>query len=338
MSAPGLGLDHGLALDWDDHRRLAAIAAERGYGSLWTPAGIARDAFTVCCHWFAACGLRTGISVVPAPLWSPPVLASVAATVFNLTGGKFVLGVGMGSYYSPDYRRQFGLADHPPVAFMRAYLIALRRLLAGEKVEMEGAVTLRGVQLGIAAPDLRIYLAALGPQMLRLGGELADGVALNWCTPEMVAWSRERIAEGARRAGRDPVEVALHEYVRVAVSDDPDAARRAIARAVLPYALGEPGLPPTAAYRGHFARLGFEPALARLEEMRARGENGEAMLDALPEELLRAVASYGTPSEAAAGFQRLAEGVDEPVVRVVAAGPVPAAVEAVLEACAPIQP
>ena len=55
-------------------------------------------------------------------------------------------------------------------------------------------------------PPAPVYLAALGPQMLRLAGEVAEGALLNWATPERIAASRSRIAEGAVRAGRDPGE------------------------------------------------------------------------------------------------------------------------------------
>src|SRR5919204_161800 len=83
-----------------------------------------------------------------------------------------------------------------------------------------------------------VHLGALGPEMLRLGGELADGVDLNWCTPDQIAWSRERVAEGAARAGRDPAAVQVTEYIRVCVDEDVEVARRAFARAVMGYALG----------------------------------------------------------------------------------------------------
>src|SRR5205807_359269 len=77
--------------------------------------------------------------------------------------------------------------------------------------------------------DARIYLGALGPQMLQLAGERYDGAALNWCAPEHTLWSRERVAAGALSAGRDPRDVAIHQYIRVCVDPDVAAARRALA-------------------------------------------------------------------------------------------------------------
>src|SRR2546422_541943 len=83
-------------------------------------------------------------------------------------------------------------------------------------VDYQGAgVSLHGVGLGFKPPRVPVYLAALGPMMLRLAGELADGVTPNWSTPEQIAWCRQRVAEGARRAGRDPAEIPFAQYIRV---------------------------------------------------------------------------------------------------------------------------
>jgi alkanesulfonate monooxygenase SsuD/methylene tetrahydromethanopterin reductase-like flavin-dependent oxidoreductase (luciferase family) len=221
-----------------------------GYASAWTPAGFAPDAFHTCVQWTQAADaagnprFKTGISVVPVPLWAVPSLASVAATAGQLAGGRFSLGIGTGSITSAPYRESFGLPAHPPIALMRDYLVTLRRLLAGERVDYTGqTVTLKGVQLDWPweRPTVPVLLGALGPQMLRLAGEAADGVALNWCTPEQITWSRERVAEGAKRAGRDPADIQIVEYIRVCVDEDEDAARRAFTRSIMGYALARPG-------------------------------------------------------------------------------------------------
>ena len=174
--------------------------------------------------------------------------------------------------------------------------------------------------------------------MLALAGELADGAALNWCTPEQVAWSRERIAEGARSAGRDPSEVRLAEYIRVCVDDDADAARRALAKATLGYALGPRGATErgrSLGYRAHFQRMGFTDALAGLDRMRDEGASMDALADALPDELLKRAGYFGPAAGAAESFRRLADGLDIAIVRVVAARPGADGVLAAMRACMP---
>ena len=339
----GIGLDHGLRLSYAEQREVVREAAALGYASAWTPAGgTARDAFQICAQWSSAGaeapsdGLATGISVVPAPVWSVPALAATAGTVGELTGGRFILGIGTGGIYSEEFRRSFGLPAYPPVAMMRDYLVTLRRLLAGETVDYEGpVVTLRGIQLAFRPPRVPVYLGALGPQMLRLAGEAADGAALNWCTPAQIAWSRQRVAEGARRAGRDPAVVRIAEYIRVCVDEDEDVARRAFARAVLGYALARPGASQAHGYRAHFGRMGFDAALSELEARRDAGAAEAELVEHFPPELLRLVGYFGPPTGAAAVFRRLAEGLDTAIVRVVPARPGVAAVRAVMHACRP---
>jgi alkanesulfonate monooxygenase SsuD/methylene tetrahydromethanopterin reductase-like flavin-dependent oxidoreductase (luciferase family) len=337
-----VGLEHGLRLPFEQQRELLREAARLGYESAWTNAGLGYDPFQVCERWSAASaevvdgGLATGISVLPVPMYTAPALAAAAATTSVLTGGRFSLGVGSGGIHSAEYRRSLGLTSQPPIALMRDYLIVLRRLLEGETVDYDGpAVHLLGIQLGVRPPRVPICLGALGPQMLRLAGEEADGAALNWSTPEQVAWSRERIAEGAERVGRDPSTVRVIEYIRICVDEDEELARQALARAILGYALARPGVSKELGYRGHFARMGFDAALTNLEERRDQGASETELVEQFPQELLRLVGYYGPAAGAAAAFRRLAEGLDLAIVRVVPSRPEPQSILDVMRACRP---
>lgn len=300
-----MGLDQRLGLSDHEDRALARESARLGYESVWTNAGPGRAALDRCLRWWRASaevkaeGLAVGVSVVPVPPWSPSALAEAAAEVGAATGGRFILGIGSG-----DLRGD-------AVATMREWLATLR-------AELRGRVP--------------VYLAALGPRMLRLAGELADGVALNWCTAEHVAWSRARVAEGAARAGRDPAAVRVIEYVRVGVDDDVDIARRALAGALLPYALGGD---PRRGYRAHFARMGFDEALRELEARRDRGASPDELAEAFPPDLLGRVGTFRKPDDAADAFRRLAASLDLAIVRVVRTRPDTDAILRTLRACAP---
>jgi alkanesulfonate monooxygenase SsuD/methylene tetrahydromethanopterin reductase-like flavin-dependent oxidoreductase (luciferase family) len=342
----GLGLDGTLGLSLADEAELSAEAARLGYASIWTPEGSGYDSFQVCAHRWAASravvadGLGTGISVSPVALRTPIGLAMSAGTMTAVTGGRFVLGIGSGALHRPAGRRTFGMGPGSTLDVMRDYVGTVRRLLAGETVTHTGpAASLHGVSLAIDPPPRTpVYLGALGPKMLELGGEVADGLALNWCTPEQVAWSRERIAAGAAAAGRDPAAVKVAEYIRICVDDDVDAARRALARAALGYALGPRGSTVRdrrMGYRAHFERMGFTDALRELDEMRSNGSSREEVADAFPAELLLQVGYFGTPDGAAAHFRALAEGLDIAMVRVVAAQPGVDSTLAALRACRP---
>jgi alkanesulfonate monooxygenase SsuD/methylene tetrahydromethanopterin reductase-like flavin-dependent oxidoreductase (luciferase family) len=342
----GVGLDATLNLSFADQAELSQEAARLGYTSIWTPEGVGQDSFQLCSQrWAASCqvipeGLTTGIGVSPVLYRTPIAFAMSGGTVSQLTGDRFIMGIGAGGAYRPRTRQTLGLPRFSTLALMRDYLLTVRRLVAGDAVNYHGeVVTLQGVKLAISPPPhTPVYLGALGPEMLRLGGELADGVCLNWCTPEQIAWSRERIAEGAARTDRDPNSVQVVEYIRVCVDQDVDVARRAFARSTMGYALGQ--RVPTErerqlGYRAHFERMGYTEALAELDRMRQQGAAPDEVADAFPPELLERVGYYGAPEGAAAAFRRLAEGLDVAIVRVVAARPGMTSVLAALRACRP---
>ena len=328
----GAGLDPGLRLSSDELRQAGREAARLGFQSLWTPAGGIPDAFHVCAGWSEATaevvpgGITTATGVVPVRMWTVPALANQAATVAQISGGRLVLGVGGG-----------GSAGRP-IALMRDYVMTLRRILAGETVSYDSpAVTLDRFKLSAEAPKVPVYLAALGPQMLRAGAECADGVLPSFATPEYTRWVGDALIDGATRVGRDPAEVKIAMYVRVCVDRDEQAARLAFGTQVLSYALRRPGANPAAAYRGHFSRLGFEPTLLELEARRDAGAPVTELVDVAPDELLRAVGYYGPPEGAADEYRRLSEGLDETIVRVIAARPGLEPVLATLRALSPDQ-
>mgnify|MGYP000914763693 CR=1 FL=1 len=338
----GVGLDRNLGFSVDGFRELARVAARLGYASVWTNSMNGRESTQMCTQFWQASaevvpgGLRTGISVVPATFWTVPSLGSAAATTAEITGGTFTLGIGSGDIHDLAQRRLLGLQEVGPLALARDYLVTLRALLAGERVTYDGpTVKLDDLKLEVDMPRTPVILGALGPRMLRLAGEAADGVGLNWCAPEQLAWSRARIAEGAASVGRDPSEVKVVEYIRVCVDDDEVAARRAYMRALFRYAIARPGVPKHLGYRGHFGRMGFDEALSELEERRDRGATLEELYDAMPVELARMVGYFGPAAGAAAAFRRLSEGLDVALVRVVLARPTLESAIAVMDACQP---
>jgi alkanesulfonate monooxygenase SsuD/methylene tetrahydromethanopterin reductase-like flavin-dependent oxidoreductase (luciferase family) len=280
----GLGIDARLALSDTEQAEVAAEAATLGYTSLWTP-NREDDPFDLCARWHEASGLQTGISVLPADRWTTERIVVGARMARERTAGHFILGIGAGQDREAPIRRMRELAS----------------------------------VLGPSLGDGPIYLGALGPQMLRLAGEQYDGAALNWCAPEQTLWSRERVASGARSAGRDPGAVKIHQYIRVCVDPDVAAARLALAKMVLGYAMNRPGADPTKGYRGHFARMGFDTVLSELERAHEGGADDDTLADRLPDSLLKQVGWWGPPNEAAAGFEALTAGLDVAVVRVVAA-------------------
>ena len=277
-------IDPDQGLGERDELDLVRLGAELGYVAAWTPSGADAAAFDRCVRWYRASGLAVGISAVPASGQPAAFYAEHAGRAWEATDGRFTLAVGSG--------RMEHAADG-----MRRYLADLR---------------------GLLPPEHPLFVAALGPLMLRVSAELADGVALNWCTAAQVAWSRERVTAAAGGAGR-PVP-ALVEYIRTAVDPDPEVARGTLGRAVGRYALAPP------AYRRHFERMGFEDELRRVEEHGADWDAG----------FLSAVGAWGTPGAVRGQVGRLGAGLDLPIVRVLVTRRGDAAsARTVLEECAP---
>jgi alkanesulfonate monooxygenase SsuD/methylene tetrahydromethanopterin reductase-like flavin-dependent oxidoreductase (luciferase family) len=343
----GVGLDSRLRLTFGQLREAAREAAQLGFESLWTPAGGVPDPFHICAAWSEDTSVRTGISVVPAArMWTPLGLAAQAATLAQLSSGRFVLGLGTGGY-GPGFWASVGLPDRP-IAVMRHYVTQVRALLAGETVTAGPPVQAgqdsatgapgwpRSASLGVAElPAAPVYLAALGPQMLRLAGEVADGALLNWATAERIAVSRARVDEGAARAGRNPGSVPMTMYIRVCIDDDVAAARQAFGMQVLGYALGQRGVPQSAGYRGLFAQMGYDDELGELEARRDAGESLPQLVATIPDKMLQAVGYYGPAAAAPAAFARLSTGLDEAIVRVITARPGLEPVSAAMAALTP---
>lgn len=336
----GVGLDQRLGFRLDEYAQLGLEAQARGFESIWTHSMTIPDAFHACAAWSnpATPGgtvPRTGVGVIPAlRSWKLESLANQAATVSEISGGKFVLGIGTGGAGS-TYWERIGLPNRP-ISVMRDYVRALRTLLETGSVDTAGtALPPEELHLARPVPTVPVYLAALGPQMLRVAGAVANGVCLNWATPDQIAWSDEQITRGAEAAGRGRDEVPMSMYIRVCVDDDVAAARRAFGVQVLNYGLARPGVDPSLSYRGHFGRMGFDDLFVDLEKRRAAGTPVAELVDLVPDELLLSVGYFGTAEGAATRFAELAKGLDEAIVRVITTSRSTESVVATMDALTP---
>jgi alkanesulfonate monooxygenase SsuD/methylene tetrahydromethanopterin reductase-like flavin-dependent oxidoreductase (luciferase family) len=161
---------------------IAAAAEEMGYESLWsndTPLG---EGLTQLDAWARASpSIELGVGVLPLDRHSAGTIAT-RANELGLPPDRLLLGLGAGF-------------TNRPVGVVRDATAEIRQLM----------------------PDVRVLVAAMGPMMCRLAGEVGDGVLLNWMTPTRATWAREQVHQGASDARRDPAEVTIHGYVRVAI-------------------------------------------------------------------------------------------------------------------------
>ena len=199
-------------------------AADSGFGTVWSAQALGWDALTA----LAVAGalvpdLALGTAVVPTPQRHPLTLASQALTVQAVTGNRLTLGIGAG--IGRMVESMFGLPAGRPARRMREYVSALRPLLRGEAVDYRGE-TLTAVGAvsvsGAHAPPL--LLAALGPEMLRVAGELADGAVTWMAGPRTLAdHVVPTVTRAAETAGRPAPRILAG--VIVCVTDDEEGAR-----------------------------------------------------------------------------------------------------------------
>lgn len=295
-------------LPWNDLSGIVRASEAAGYGAIFLPEIHGRDALvTLGALAGQTRDLLLGTGVLPMRSRSAMLTAMAAATVHEASGGRLLLGLGTG-----DVGR--GALNE-----LRRLVGTLRSLFSGEPLEREGRPERLSLSPGAPVP---IWISAMGPGTMRLAGEIADGALLNWCPPERVAFARDRIAEGAEAAGRDPVDVTVGVYVRSWVGEDTESAMavlRAAAGAYASYAM----------YARQFEQMGLGAAAAAAAAAHRAGRSEE-----VPEELVLAVSAFGDRARSRISEFRQA-GADLPVVYPVPVGEPAASIEATLLALAP---
>ena len=273
------------------------LAEKLGYASAWTTHINGRDALGVCAAYAAATeSIGIGTGVVPIYSRTPATMAQEAATVDDLSGGRFILGIGVS--HRPIVEGWHGQTIDKPVTEMREYAGIVRSILRGEPVgETEKWKTAFALGIG-PFPDLPIYVAALSPNMLRLAGEIADGVILWLCNPNYI---RDvvvpAVAEGRERAGLDLDGFEIVAAVPGACTDDPGEALGAQRHDLIPYF----GLP---FYRAMLERSGFGHDIAAYD---AAGGEPEKMAAAISDGFLDLLCAVGDREAVQAGLERYRE-------------------------------
>ena len=289
--------------------RAARLAEELGYRSFWTAETTGPEAFaTLAAAGAAAPGLDLGTGVLALQLRDPALVAMAGATLQALhPDADVLLGVGIsspvvtGKWHGVPYGER-------PLARVREFVTVLRECLSGESVSFSGdfyelSRFRLGVRLGERRP--KIILGALGPAMLRLGGEIADGVLLNYLPASHVPWSVSQV-----RAGGD---AAIYAYVHAGVCERPDgidAARRDL----FSYAVVD-------AYAANFERAGFADEVAEIRERHRAGDRDGA-LAAVSDRMVDAIDVMGDEATVRATVEDyVRSGVDVPVLMPLPWGP-----------------
>ena len=218
--APGRSLEQAV--------ERAMLAEEIECDSVWlSQLPYERDTALVLAA-YARVTRRIGLGSFVFPIYTrhPTAMAQTAATLDELSGGRFRLGIGIS--HKVTVETLWGLRLERPVEAMREYLTIVRALLADGSVQFEGAqFTARATYGAPRRADLPILIAALGPRMLELAGELADGVALWMCSPGYIASHVvPHVRAGRERAGKTLDGFEIVAALDASLTSDVEGARR----------------------------------------------------------------------------------------------------------------
>ena len=277
-------------------------AADLGYRSFWTAEVVGPEAFGLLGSVAARVpSLDLGTGVVALQLRTPPLLAMAAATLQALVPERAVLvGVGISS---PVVARRWHGAEYGdrPLAQVREFVTLLRACLSGEQVDFAGdfyrvSRFRLGIRLGEHRP--KVVVAALNEGMLRLAGDVADGVLLNYLPASHVPWSVDQVRKGGN--------ARVYCYVHVGVTDR-DAYLPLARRDLFSYATVD-------SYAANFTRAGYGDAVEKVRERHAARDRDGA-LAAVSDEMVDGIDVMGDADLVTATVKAYADaGVDEPIV------------------------
>lgn len=256
----GLGAFIGAGRTIDSALQRAARAEELDYESIFVTHIAGRDSVTLLTGYACRTSrVKLGTGVIPIYARTVCNMAQSFATLDDLSGGRAIAGLGVS--HKPVVEHWFDQSIDKPLAEIREYVAIVRAIWRGEDPppgeKFRTAFHLVGWE---PRPDIPVYLAGLSPGMLRLAGEIADGVVLWLCNPNYI---RDvvvpTVREGREKAGRDAEGFDIVAAVPSAVTDDPEAARERLRQELVPYF----NLP---YYRAMLGRSGLDPDAGATDE------------------------------------------------------------------------
>jgi alkanesulfonate monooxygenase SsuD/methylene tetrahydromethanopterin reductase-like flavin-dependent oxidoreductase (luciferase family) len=279
--------------------RTARLADELGYEVFALPEGWGLDSSTVLAE-IALATDRIRLASGVLSIWgrTPATLAMTAATLDQISGGRYLLGLGASTPALAE-----GFHDVPfvhPADRLADTVSAVRALLAGEPARLHRTPDARPLRLGLPpAPDVPIWVAALGPRTMRVAADLADGwfpalVALDRLTA-LVAQLEPRTAHGVRRSR--PLTVAAGP---LAVADDDAHTARNIAASCLAWyvcAMGD-------VYAQSLIRQGYHAEVQAVRDANPQPSPRTGRIPAAAEALMDQLTASGTPQHVRAQLER----------------------------------
>jgi F420-dependent oxidoreductase-like protein len=280
-------------------------AEQLGFDSIWTAEAYGSDCLTPLAWWGAKTEkIKLGTAIVQMSARQPAAAAMAAMTMDHLSGGRFVLGLGVSGPQVVE--GWYGMPFEKPLARTREYIGILRDIWA-----RNGPVTNEGPHYPLPLPDgtglgkplkasihplredIPIYLGAEGPKNIALCAELCDGWLAMLFSPEHEDMFKEALNEGFSRPGarRKPDEFDVAATVPLIVSDDVDAAADAL-RPFYARSCGGMGAKGRNFHANVPIRMGYQNEIEEIQDLYLSGKKDEAGAK-IPRELIETLSLIG---------------------------------------------
>jgi F420-dependent oxidoreductase-like protein len=277
-----------------------------GFDSVWTAEAYGSDAITPLC-WIGANTrkIRLGTAIMQMPARTPAMAAMTAMSLDQLSGGRFILGIGpSGPQVVEGWH---GLAYGKPLTRTREYIAIVRKILRREApVEFKGEhyqiPYAGGDATGLGKPlksilhgraDLPIFTASIGPKGIETSAEVADGLIPVWLNPERMDLLAPHLEAGFKKAvpGKRREDFSIAPFVTCVMGDDLERCRMPV-KGMLALYIGGMGARGKNFYNDYAGRLGYEAEAAKIQDLFLAGKKAEAMA-AVPDRLVDEIALVG---------------------------------------------
>ena len=285
-----------LSPDYVDRKLLVdtiGMLEDAGYESVFVPEIWGRDAFTFLTQLADNTSkIKLGTGIVNIFSRSPATLAMTAASLAEISNGRFILGLGLSG---PIVIEQLhGIPYKKPLTRTREVVSIIRSLLKGERLNHSGKIfNVHKFKLSIKNIEkyyVPIYLASLGPKNLELTGEVADGWFPLWITPQTFPAMWENVEKGLQRAGRSRESFTVSPFMITATSNDKKVFD--LARGHIAYYIGGMGT----FYYNLMVRNGYKDIADQIREAWQKNDRKKAA-SVIPDELLEDLTLTGTPED-----------------------------------------
>ena len=296
-------------LPWDRWRDVSHLVERLGFDSVWTAEAYGSDAVTAL-SWIGAqtTKIKLGTAIMQMPARTPAMTAMTAITLDQLSGGRFVLGLGpSGPQVVEGWH---GVPYGKPLTRTREYIAILRDIFErkaplehkGEHYEIPYAgpkatglgKPLKSIIHG--RPDMRIYTASIGPKGIECSAEVADGLIPVWMDPERFDLLEPALEKGfaKRKAGVAREDFSVAPFVTCVVGDEEQA--RMPVKMMLALYIGGMGARGKNFYNDYAKRLGYEAEAVKIQDLYLDGDKGAATA-AVPDRLVDQVSLTGPPEK-----------------------------------------